>query len=119
MSNTQSTSDSAAPEFYAPATFQFAATPGRAERAVARLLRRRGAMDGHPRATVATREFYAPATFQFSARPGRVERLTGRAFHRRGAMDGRPRGEQGESPFYAPATTRDAFTGRGRRPEGR
>jgi len=77
MSNTQSTSDSAAPEFYAPATFQFAATPGRAERAVARLLRRRG------------------------------------------AMDGRPRGEQGESPFYAPATTRDAFTGRGRRPEGR
>ena len=42
-------------EFYAPATFQFSATPGRIERAATRLFRRRGETDGRsPDAAAAT-----------------------------------------------------------------
>lgn len=105
--------------FYAPATYQFSATPGRVERALARVFRQRDGMAERPSRTHPVREFYAPATFQFSGRPGRVERFLTRAVRQRGAMDGHPRPDAAEYAFYAPATIRSATGRRGKRPDAR
>ena len=128
MNDIPTRSDGDGREFYAPATFQFSTEPGRIERALVRLFRRRGEMAGRPRSAVAVREFYAPATFQFSATPGRIERTATRLFRRRGETgrgetDGRSRDAAAATSLGVIETTSEttsgAPAGRMRRPNVR